>query len=51
MILFDLKADPSEQTDVAAANAEVVARLLQCYNELLADAPPEAISAIPRRKQ
>lgn len=41
-ILFDLAADPSEQTDVSAAHPEVVARLMKSYNDLLADAPPEA---------
>ena len=41
-ILLDLEADPSEQTDVAANHPEVVARLMERYRKLLADAPAEA---------
>jgi len=42
-ILLDLEVDPSEQKDVAAEHPDVVARLMEHYRALLADAPPEAV--------
>ncbi len=51
MTLFDVGADPSEQTDVSAANPDVVARLLKSYDELLAEAPPEARPGAVRQEK
>lgn len=50
-ILLDLETDPSEQTDVAADHPEVIARLMERYREVLADAPPEADPNAVRQKK
>jgi arylsulfatase A-like enzyme len=41
MQLFDLQNDPSEQTDVAEKNPDVVARLKAVYDRMNRDVPPE----------
>ncbi len=41
MQLFDLQNDPSEQTDVAVENPDVVARLKAAYDRMNRDVPPE----------
>lgn len=43
MQLFDLQSDPGEQSDVAAAHPEVVARLRQLYRGLTAEASTKAL--------
>jgi arylsulfatase len=42
--LFDLKSDPGEQHDVAAANAETVARLDAAYDKWWADVVPMMVN-------
>jgi arylsulfatase A-like enzyme/cytochrome c2 len=41
-LLFDIQADPFEQTDVAAEHPEAVAQLSSHANRLLAQAPPKS---------
>jgi uncharacterized sulfatase len=43
MQLFDLQADPGEQTDIAAQHPEVVARLRKLYDEMNRDVPAATI--------
>lgn len=47
-LLFDLKADPTEQTDVAAANPAVVAALLAALNAHDAEQMPPAWESLVR---
>jgi hypothetical protein len=46
MQLFDLQADPGEQTDIAAQHPEIVARLKKLYDEMNRNVP----AASPRAK-
>jgi len=46
MQLFDLQADPGEQTDIAAQHPEIVARLEKLYDEMNRNVP----AASPRAK-
>ena len=51
MQLFDLKADPSEQTDVADQHPEQVARLKQLFDDINQHVPVvETVKRVPIRK-
>jgi uncharacterized sulfatase len=48
--LFDLETDRAEQTDVAAQHPEVVARLMDLFQTLDAEAPKRVQNPAPRRE-
>jgi len=50
MQLFDLQTDPGEQHDVAAQNAEIVARLKKAYDEFNAQPRPHPVQSPARQK-
>ena len=47
--LFDLESDRAEQTDVAAQHPEVVARLMDLFQTLDAEAPGQVQNPAPRQ--